>query len=140
MNRGYKVQAFESEGREHLTSVLKNVKNYMRGLITGGLTYPTKIVIFTLQGRGPMLAYNQLSGLDVTIIAVMFPSTYTVTLPNGGIYPPEVPEKVAKFFKGVEIPVLRSRLPFDDIIGADSHNKEMAMLKSALGVFAEVCL
>ena len=135
MNRGYKVQSFDREGRENLTSVLKNVKNYMRALITSGLTYPAKIVIFTLKGEGPMLAYNQLSGLDLTIIAVTFPSTYSVELDTGGTYTPEIPEKVVKFFKGVEIPIVRTRLPFDDITGAESHNQEMAILRKALGVF-----
>ncbi len=135
MNRGYKIQTFDREGRENLASVVKNVKNYLRGLLTSGIPYPTKIVFFTLKGEGPMLAYSQLSGLEVTIIAVTFPSTYSVLLQDKTTYCPEIPDKVRKFFAGVEIPVVRARLPFDEIIGADNHNKEMAMLKSALAVF-----
>jgi len=135
MNRGYKVQAFDCEGRENLPSVVKNVKNYMRGLITNGIPYPTKIVFFTLKGEGPMLAYNQLSGLEVTIIAVTFPSTYSVALKDGGTYTPEIPDKVKKFFAGVEIPIVRARLPFDEITGAEFHNKEMALIKGALSIF-----
>jgi hypothetical protein len=135
MNRGYKVQAFDREGRDNLPSVIKNVKNYMRGLMNNGIPYPSKIVFFTLKGEGPMLAYNQLSGLEVTIIAVTFPSTYTVALKDGGTYTPEIPEKVRKFFAGVEIPIVRARLPFDEITGAEFHNKEMTLIKSALAVF-----
>jgi hypothetical protein len=135
MNRGYKIQAFDSEGRANLTNVMKSVKNFMRSLTTNGLAYPTKIVIFTSQGEGPMLAYNQLSGLDVSIIAVTPPPSYSVKLNDGGTYTPEIPEKVVKFFKGVDIPVVRTRLPFDSITGADAHNKEMAVLKNVLAVF-----
>ncbi len=136
MNRQHKLQTFEREGRrDNIGQVLKSVKSYMRGLITSGIPYPTKIVFFTLRGEGPMIAYNQLSGLEVNIIAVMFPITYSVTLKDGTKYTPDLPDKVRKFFHGVEIPVLRSRLPFDDITGAESHNKEMALLKTALGVF-----
>ena len=135
MNRVYKVQTFDREGRENLANVLKNVKNYMRGLVTSGIPYPTKIVFFTLQGEGPMLAYNQLSGLDLTIIAVTFPPTYSVQMKDGTKFLPQIPDKVSKFFKGVEIPVIRARLPFDEITGAESHNKEMLMLKHALAIF-----
>jgi hypothetical protein len=107
----------------------------MRGLIANGIPYPTKIVFFTLKGEGPMLAYNQLSGLEVTIIAVTFPATFTVVLKDQTTFTPEIPEKVRKFFAGVEIPVVRGRLPFDEITGADSHNKEMALIKSTLAMF-----
>ncbi len=134
MNRGYKVQIFDCEGRENLPSVVKNVKNYVRMLVASGGA-PSKIVFFTLKGEGPMLAYNQLSGLNVTIIAVTFPVTYSVILKSGAKYTPEIPEKVQKFFKGVEIPIVRSRLPFDEITGAEFHNKEMIMLKNAMSVF-----
>jgi len=135
MNRGYKVQTFETEGRENLPNVVKNIKNYMRGLITNGIPYPTKVVFFTLKGEGPMLAYNQLSGLNLTIIAVTFPATYAVELKDGGVYMPEIPDKVRKFFLGVEIPVLRGRLPFDEITGIDAHNKEMALVKNTMAIF-----
>ena len=135
LNRTYKIQTFEREGRENLAAVIKNVKNYLKGLITNGIPYPTRIVFFTLQGEGPMLAYNQLSELELTIIAVTFPLTYSIVREDKSIYRPEIPDKVQKFFKGVGIPVLRGRLPFDDMGGADSHNKEMGMLKNALSLF-----
>jgi hypothetical protein len=135
MNRGYKIQTFDSEGRENLPNVVKNIKNYMRGLIAGGIPYPTKVVFFTLKGEGPMLAYNQLSGLEVTIIAVTFPSTYSIVLKNGNTYTPQVPDKVRKFFAGVEIPIICARLPFDEMTGAELHNKEMTLVKQALSIF-----
>ena len=135
MNKAAKVQYFESEGRENLPAVIKSVKAFLKGLETQNVELPKKIVFLTVRGEGPMLAYNQLNDLDVTIIAVTLPPNYSVQLRDGGTYTPEIPEKAAKFFKGVDIPVVRTRLPFDDITGADSHNKEMAMLKSALAVF-----
>jgi hypothetical protein len=135
MNRISKAQYFDSEGRDNLPQVIKTVKNYIRALITSGIPYPTTLVFFTGQGEGPMLAYNQLSGLDLKIIAVTFPPNYTVNLKDDRTYTPEIPDKIRKFFNGVEIPILTARLPFDDMAGAEFHNKEMATIRGVLGLF-----
>lgn len=136
MNRNHRLQTFEREGRrENLAQVIKGVKSYIRTLSNHGIAYPTKIVFFTLQGEGPMLAYTQLGGLSVDIIAVMFPATYAVTLKDGRSYPPPMPDGVRKFFNGVGIPIISARLPFDEIAGAESHNREMLLLKDTLSVF-----
>ena len=135
VNRAHKVQYFDSEGRENLPLVLKSVKNYLRGSVVDGTPSPKKIVFLTGLGEGPMLAFNQLSGLDVTIIAVTFPKYFAITLDNGETVVPEMPEKVRKFFKGVDIPIVTGRLPFDEIAGAEFHNKEMATIKNTLSLF-----
>lgn len=82
-----------------------------------------------------MVAYNQLAGLDLKIIAVTFPPTYEVALRDGNSFKPEIPDKVKKFFKGVEIPIVTSRLPFDDISGAESHNRDMGLIRDTLALF-----
>lgn len=135
MNRSYRAQSFDGEGRGNLPTVIKIVKNYLRSMTSNGLVCPTKIVFFTLKGEGPILAYNQLIDLDMKIIAVVFPATYTAEMTLGGVYHPEIPEKVRKFFDGVEIPVIKGRLPFDSMAGADAHNREMGLIKKALSVF-----
>jgi hypothetical protein len=48
---------------------------------------------------------------------------------------PEISERVRKFFIAFDIPIITNRLPFDDIVGADSHNHEMALLRNALALF-----
>src|SRR5665213_2247842 len=135
MSRTVKVQHFDSEGRDNLPAVIKNVKNYIRGLMNSGIEHPAKIVFFTGQGEGPMLAYNQLGGLELKIIAVTFPLNYSERLEDGTVFRPEIPEKVRKFFAGVEIPIVTNRLPFDEIVGCESHNKEMALIRSVLGLY-----
>jgi len=138
MMRSRRIQYFESEGRENLPSVIKYVKNYLKTfrLPTGDLLpgRPNKIVCMTFRGEGPMLAYHQLFKEDVTIVAVLFPSTYRVVSKDSITYS-ELPDKVRKFFDGVGIRVIRTRLPFDEITGADAHNKEMTALKRTLAVF-----
>lgn len=129
-----KIQYFESEGRDHLTSVLKSIKAYLRQLVVKRPSTP-KVIFFTRQGEGPMLAYNELSGLDVTIIAVTFPPTFSIRLSDDQLFTPTIPEKVEKFFKGVEIPVIRARLPFDDIHGADAHNRDLKLIQDSLSIF-----
>ena len=135
MTRMLKVQHFDFEGHENLPSVIKNVKNYLRALLTSENSSLPKIVFLTGQGEGPMIAYNQLSGLEVTIIAVTFPHGFSVRIGEKESFSPQIPERVKKFFTGVGIPVITGRLPFDTIDGADFHNKEMELLRSALELF-----
>jgi len=96
---------------------------------------PRKLVFLTRQGEGPMLAYNQIPGYEMTIIAVTFPKHFAGRREDGSVFIPEIPEKVRKFFDGVGIRVITNRLPFDDIVGAEAHNKEMALLRSGLALF-----
>jgi len=135
MARMLKVQHFDSEGRENLPCVIKDVKSYLRALQTNGNTSLPKLVFFTGQGEGPMKAYSQLNGLNVTIIAVTFPRGFHVRISEKDVYYPQIPEQIRKFFTGVEIPVITGRLPFDAMDGADSHNREMKLLRSAFALF-----
>lgn len=134
MIRSSRVQHFDSEGRENLPQVIKALKNYLRAFVTSGINMPAKMVFFTALGEGPMLAYNDLAGLGIKIIAVTFPPSYTVKR-GDNIYKPEIPDMVRKFFKGVEIPIVTSRLPFDHISGAISHNQEMSLIRDTLSLF-----
>jgi hypothetical protein len=135
MTRMLKVQHFDSEGHENLPNVIKNVKNYLRALLTSENSNLPKIIFLTGQGEGPMIAYNQLSGLDVTIIAVTFPHGFSVRIGENESFSPQIPERVRKFFNGVGIPIITGRLSFDTIDGADFHNKEMELLRSTLEIF-----
>jgi uncharacterized protein len=135
MTRVLKVQHFDSEGRENLPSVIKDVKTYLRALQSNGNTSLPKLVFLTGQGEGPMIAYNQLNELNATIIAVTFPRGFHVRISEKEVYYPQISERVRKFFKGVEIPVITGRLPFDAMDGADSHNREMKLLRSAFALF-----
>jgi hypothetical protein len=135
MSRTNRVQYFDTEGRQNLPAVIRSIKTYLRSFIAAGETPPSKIVFFTAQGEGPMLAYNQLSKLDVQIIAVTFPANYCERLPDNTLFSPQIPDKVRKFFIGVEIPIITSRLPFDEMAGAEFHNKEMATIRAVLGLY-----
>jgi hypothetical protein len=88
----------------------------------------------TFRGEGPLLAYHELLDDDLTVVAVLFPPTYRVVKDNTVTYS-EIPDKIRKFFDGVGVRIIRSRLPFDEITGAESHNKEMSALKKTLAVF-----
>jgi hypothetical protein len=135
MSRTLRVQYFDSEGRENLPYVIKSVKLYLRAMLADGISFLPKIVFLTGQGEGPMLAYNQLGGMNVNIIAVTFPPGFRVKISEKETFTPEVSERVKKFFAGVEIPIVTGRLPFDEMDGADSHNKEMGLIRSALSIF-----
>jgi hypothetical protein len=135
MPRIFKVQHFDSEGRENLRYVIKNVKNYLRAILNNGESPLPKLVFLTGQGEGPMIAYNELNGLDVKMIAVTFPRGFHVKVNENEVFYPQIPERVRKFFSGVEIPIITGRLPFDSMSEADAHNREMAFLRSALALF-----
>jgi uncharacterized protein len=134
MIRSSKIQYFETEGRENLSAVIKCVKTFLRGLETQGAPAPRKIVFLTVEGEGPMMAYNQLQSHDLRIIAVTFPIGSSQIV-DDKLYKPQVSSKVRDFFNGVKIPIVTSRLPFEEIVGADAHNREMKIIREALGLF-----
>jgi hypothetical protein len=135
MIRSSKIQYFESEGRENLSTVIKCVKAFLRTSDTQRILRPKKIVFLTVQGEGPMLAYNQLQSEELQIIAVTFPIGAAELNEDGKLYRPQVSAKVRDFFNGVRIPIITSRLPFEEILGAEAHNREMKILRDALGLF-----
>jgi hypothetical protein len=132
---------FDAEGRANLEEVLKVMKKTLksredlRGL---------KIVVFTAEGRGPALAYNQLGEYSPKMIAVTFPRGFSVKGPNGHPYCPRISEGVLKFFKGVEIDVIvPPRLPLDLIEGMEGHNQQMQLVRRTMAIFGtgfEMCL
>ena len=134
MTKSNKVQYFENEGRENLPLVIKTVKNFLRDREAQGLESPRKIVFLTREGEGPMLAYNQLHSQDLAIIAVTFPLNYRGTQ-NDQPWVPKISDRVRKFFQGVGIPIITNRLPFDEIIGAEAHNREMSLVIDTLSLF-----
>ncbi|MDR3715207.1 MAG: hypothetical protein P4L51_20535 [Puia sp.] len=89
----------------------------------------------TREGEGPVLAYNQLDTEEIKIIAVTFPPSYAGKRADGSFFVPEIPERIRKFFKGVGIEIITNRLPFDEILGAEAHNREMSVLRDALALF-----
>jgi hypothetical protein len=135
MTRASKVHYFESEGRENLPAVIKSIKAYLKGLDSQNLVAPQKIVFLTLQGEGPMLAYNQLQSENLEFVAVTFPAHYGTTRPDGTMFVPEIPDKVRQFFHGVGIPIITQRFPLDNIAGCEAHNREMSLIRDTLIMF-----
>jgi hypothetical protein len=131
----YKVQYFGSEGRENLSSVIKAIKLFMNATLSQGFAIPQKIVFLTREGEGPMLAHSQFQSQGVKIIAVTFPRHYAAKRADNSIFMPEIPDKIQRFFRAFEIPIITNRLPFDNIEGADGHNREMSLIRDALGLF-----
>jgi|GEM_PF-1082441 hypothetical protein len=134
MSKPYKVQYFSSEGRENLSSVIKAIKLFISST-TGLEDAVSKIVFLTREGEGPMLAHSHLHHLGVKIIAVTFPRHYAAKRPDNSIFMPEIPEKIQRFFQAFDIPIVTNRLPFDDIDGADAHNREMSLIRNTLALF-----
>jgi hypothetical protein len=122
---------FEREGRENLAQVVRVIKRLFRKTPA---VRSTKIIIFTALGEGPALAYHQLSEYDPQIIAVTFPPGFCVRQ-GEEIFTPEIHPKVQAFFDGVGVKVVRSRLPFDEIQGARSHNEQVTLIRDTLSLF-----
>jgi hypothetical protein len=133
-SKASRIHYFESEGRvNNLEEVLKVLKKTLKSREE---LRALKIVVFTAEGRGPMLAYNQLGEFMPKMIAVTFPRGFTVRNPDGHPYCPCIAENVLKFFKGVEIDVIvPPRLPFDPIEGMDGHNQQMRLVSQTIAIF-----
>jgi len=121
---------FESEGKQNLRDVLR----VLRGTFKKRNMRSVKVVILTGRGEGPVLAYNMLQEYDPRIIAVTFPPTFAIKTEEGEWVNPQIPAKVKAFFKGVDVPILTGRLPFDKIEGAEAHNNQMKVIRDTLSL------
>lgn len=124
---------FEREGRDNLGEVLRVVKKTLRKRTD---LRALKLVIFTAEGEGPWMAYNQLDDeFDTKIVAVTFPLDYSAKYKDERIFP-RIPDKVKKFFDGVGIMVVSpGPLPFDLIEGLEQHNQQMKIIRDAITIF-----
>jgi hypothetical protein len=125
---------FETDGRQNLEEVLRVVKKTLK---TRPELRACKLVFFTAEGQGPALAFGKFAEFKPRIIAVTFPRSFSVALPNKGEhYSPTISDQVMKFFKGVEIDVVQPpRLPFDRIEGLEAHNQQFGVIAQTIGIF-----
>ena len=131
MTKSNSISYFEREGRENWPQVLRLVKRtFLRRLDLRSC----KVVIYTAIGEGPAAAYNLLQEWDPKIIAVTLPPDFSVVR-DGQKVSPRIPAKAMAFFDGVQIPVIRARLPFDKIEGATAHNDQMTLITRMLSLF-----
>src|SRR5579872_4104284 len=131
---GQQIVYFDHEGNDNVAEVVRVIK---KSLKRRKELHLLKLVIFTAEGQGPWLAYNQLSNLDfeVHIVAVTFPVDFSVKRGDGRSYP-RIPPKVMKFFNGVGITVVSpAPLAFDSIEGLDQRNQQLKAVKDAITLF-----
>jgi hypothetical protein len=132
MQKPNPITYFESEGSDNLPHVVKILKKTLERRIE---LRTAKLVFLTAEGRGPAMAYSALEAYDPKIIAVTF-APRASGKKDGKPYTPRIPEKARKFFDGVEIPILSSRLPFDALGSwtnyAESKSK---IIVDTLGLF-----
>lgn len=125
---------FENEGRHNLEQVIRVIK---RQLNRREELRPLKLVIFTAEGQGPVVAYNRLREFKMKMIAVTFPVHFSVKTPDGNSrYSPRIDSDIRHFFDGVRIDVLvPPRLPFDLIDGMDAHNQQVSLISKTIAMF-----
>lgn len=131
MQKSTSILYFDAEGRENLPQVLRVIR---RALTRRPDLRSLPVVIFTANGEGPALAYAQLHEFDIRIIGVTFPPDFSVAR-GTETYSPGITPKLAKFFDGVGIRVIRGRLPLDPVDGLDAHNSTMQTIKETLAIF-----
>lgn len=127
---------FEREGRQNLSQVLNTVKSAFRKRED---IRACKIVIFTAVGEGPALAYNKLKAYSPKIIAVTFPPGHSIKKRDeeGKVMETAIclSDQLKKFFAGVDITVLSSRMPLEGFDGVASINQELKLIKDVLSLF-----
>jgi len=127
---------FEKEGRQNLPYVLNAVKNAFRKRED---IRACKIVIFTSEGQGPAIAYTKLKQYKPRIIAVTFQPGFSIKRTTSDGTEVETPiglsNDLKKFFDGVEVPVLSSKLPLDGFDGASSIRQDLKLIKDVLSLF-----
>jgi hypothetical protein len=130
------VVYFEHEGRQNLPHVINTVK---RAFEKRDDIRNCKIVIFTAAGEGPALVYNKFKQFSPKIIAVTFPPGFSVRRKdedgNNVEVSVGVSEQLRRFFDGVGVTVLSSRLPFEGFDGADTIKRQMKLMSDVLSLF-----
>jgi hypothetical protein len=130
------VVYFEQEGRQNLSEVLNTLKRTFRKRED---IRACKIVIFTAAGEGPALAYNKLKEYSPKIIAVTFAPGFSVKKKDNEGKEIEtsvcLSDQLKKFFAGVDIIVLSSKLPFEGFDGVDSIKQQTKLIKDVLSLF-----
>lgn len=140
-NRAQQIVYFDSEGRDNLTEVIRVLKQKLKSRED---LSRLKLIMFTAAGEGPLMAYSTLQSFDIQIIAVTFPLSFSVKRPDGTQFRPEIPDKLKKFFAGVQIPIIvPATLPFDAIEGIENHGHQMKLIRDVIAMFAggfELCI
>jgi hypothetical protein len=134
INGAQQIVYFDEEGRQNLPIVIRVLK---RKLKSREDLRNLKLIIFTASGEGPLMAYRNLESFEVKIIAVTFPLSFSVKHKDGTPFHPHLPEKLRRFFDGVQIPVITpATLPFDGIEGMESHCQQMKLIRDVIAMFA----
>jgi len=127
------ITYFDTEGSDNLAHVIKILKKTLERRTE---LRTSKLIFLTAEGRGPAMAYSALEAFDPKIIAVTF-APGACAKKDGKPYIPKIPERARKFFEGVEIPILSSRLPLDALGSwtsyADSKSKVIVDTLSLFG-------
>lgn len=122
---------FPTEGRENLKDVLKVVKRAMKRREE---LRSLKLVFFTGYGEGPVLATNILREYGPQMIAVTFPPTFEIKRENGEKENPQITKEVSAYLAAMNVRIIRARLPFDLMEGAEAHTREMTTIKNSLSI------
>lgn len=128
-SKSYSTTYFEMAGRgENLPSVIRAIGKAMKGREA---LQVLKVVFFTAYGEGPLLAINTLRNYHPKMIAVTFPSTFSILTGDEQRSPVVVPAQVIQFLRAFDVEIITSRLPFDTIEGCPAHNQTMeTMIRS----------
>jgi uncharacterized protein len=133
-SKAQQIVYFDEEGRGNLPVVMRVLKQKLKSRED---LRNLKLVIFTAEGEGPLVAYSNLQPFNMKMIAVTFPLSFSVQRKDGSVFQPGIPPKLKRFFDGVQVHVITpARLPFDEIEGIEGHNHTMKLIRDVVTVFA----
>jgi len=117
------------EGKEYFPCVVEAVANYVRE------TGLQKVLVFTLDGKGALALADALHETKAQVVAVTFPATQKFAIPDKGVIQVTIDSEMYSSLASKGVSVVRSTLPFGDILIPGSPDVKLSAIHHTLRLF-----
>jgi len=117
------------EGKEYFPQVIEAVRNHVRE------TDVQKVLVFTSDGEGALALADALQGTESQVIAVTFPATQKFAVPEKGVTRVTIKDEVSTKLASKGVRLVRSILPFGDVLIPGSPDVKLAAIHHTLSLF-----
>ena len=117
------------EGKEYFPRVVEAVANYVRD------TGLQRVLVFTSDGKGALALADALQETKAQVIAVTFPATQKFATPEKGVAQVAIDGETHSRLASKGVSVVRSTLPFGDILIPGSPDVKLSAIHHTLRLF-----
>lgn len=117
------------EGKEYFPRVIDVVRNHV---LETGLR---KVLVFTSDGKGALDLAEALEGTESQVIAITFPATQKLAIPEKGVTRVSINNEVSTKLASKGVKLVRSILPFGDVLIPGNPDVKLETIHHTLSLF-----